>query len=142
MRKNVSVQSLMTKIENIQTVHVEEPLSKVRKILADTHVHHVPVVSGAKIIGLISATDMLKMTFTAYGGDDRSFDAYLDHEFSIEGVMTRSLITLQADKSVRDAAELLADGTFHSLPVVDENDNLVGLITSTDLIKHLRELYD
>lgn len=142
MRKNVSIQQLMTPAADLDTVHIEQPLSKVRQLLADTHVHHVPVVSGEQIIGLISATDMLKMTFTAYGGDERSFDAYLDHEFTIEGVMTKSLITLNKDQSVRDAAELLADGTFHSLPIVDEDDKLVGMVTSTDLIKHLRELYD
>ena len=56
--------------------------------------------------------------------------------------MTKSLITLNKDQSIRDAAELLAEGTFHSLPVVDEDDKLVGMVTSTDLIKHLRELYD
>jgi len=142
MRKNVSIQQLMTPAAELETVHVEQPLSKVRQLLADTTVHHVPVVSGDKIIGLISATDMLKMTFTAYGGDERSFDAYLDHEFTIDGVMTKSLITLNKDQSIRDAAELLAEGTFHSLPVVDEEDKLVGMVTSTDLIKHLRELYD
>lgn len=142
MRKNVSIQQLMTPAAELETVHVEQPLSKVRQLLADTTVHHVPVVSGDKIIGLISATDMLKMTFTAYGGDERSFDAYLDHEFTIDGVMTKSLITLNKDQSVRDAAELLAEGTFHSLPVVDEEGKLVGMVTSTDLIKHLRELYD
>lgn len=142
MRKNVSIQQLMTPTAELDTVHLEQPLSKVRQLLADTHVHHVPVVSGEQIIGLISATDMLKMTFTAYGGDERSFDAYLDHEFTIEGVMTKSLITLNKDQSVRDAAELLADGTFHSLPIVDEDNKLVGMVTSTDLIKHLRELYD
>lgn len=142
MRKNVSIQQLMTPVAELETVHLEQPLSKVRQLLADTTVHHVPVVSGDKIIGLISATDMLKMTFTAYGGDERSFDAYLDHEFTIDGVMTKSLITLNKDQSIRDAAELLAEGTFHSLPVIDEEDKLVGMVTSTDLIKHLRELYD
>ena len=141
MRKNDPVVNLMTPVADLETVHVEQPLSRVRQILAETGVHHVPVVSGEKIIGLISATDMLKMTFTAYGGDERSFDAYLDHEFKIEDVMTRSLITIAREKSVRDAAELLSEGTFHALPVVD-GEKLVGIVTSTDLIRHLRGLYD
>ena len=66
MRKNVSIQQLMTPVAELETVHLEQPLSKVRQLLADTTVHHVPVVSGDKIIGLISATDMLKILRELY----------------------------------------------------------------------------
>ncbi len=142
MKKNEPIDHVMQNIEKLNPVHVDQKLSKVRQLLADQKTHHIPVLSGKKLVGLVSATDMLKMTFTAYGGDDRAFDAYLDHEFKIEDVMTRSLITLTHKHTVRDAAELLGQGTFHALPVVDDDGNCMGMVTSTDLINHLRELYD
>ena len=140
MKKNESIEAVMTPAQQLQTVHIEQKLSDVRKILADPTIHHVPVLHGNTIVGLISATDMLKMTFTAYGGDDRSFDAYLDHEFTVEQVMTRSLTTLPRKATIRDAAQLLAQGTFHAVPVI-EGDTFEGLVTSKNLIAHLRDLY-
>jgi CBS domain-containing protein len=40
---------------------------------------------------------------------------------------------------VRDAARILAEANFHALPVVD-GENLVGIVTSTDLLKFLADL--
>lgn len=142
MKKNEAISHVMQPIDQLSVVHLDQKLSTVRQILADQKTHHVPVLHGKKLVGLLSATDMLKMTFTAYGGDERAFDAYLDHEFSIEGVMTRSVITLTEKQTVRDAAELLAQGTFHALPVINDRGDCVGMVTSTDLINHLRHLYD
>lgn len=142
MRKNEPVTKVMQPAAEVDTVHVDQKLSEVREILSDHRVHHVPVLSGEKLVGLISATDMLKMTFTAYGGDDRAFDAYLDHEFNIEDVMTQSLTTLKDQNTVRDVATLLSEGLYHSVPILDEDDNFVGIVTSTDLVRYLRELYD
>jgi TorA maturation chaperone TorD len=43
--------------------------------------------------------------------------------------------------TIRQTAELLGKGRFHSLPVIDENENVVGIVTTTDLIHYLSELY-
>ncbi len=50
--------------------------------------------------------------------------------------MQKNPVTLEDNASVRDAAEILAKGDFHSIPVV-HGTKLVGIVTSTDLIKHL-----
>jgi CBS domain-containing protein len=55
--------------------------------------------------------------------------------------MSTKLITIKDSDTVRHASELLINGHFHSLPVVDGNDNIVGIITSTDLIRYLHEQY-
>ncbi|TLD40129.1 MAG: CBS domain-containing protein [Candidatus Jettenia ecosi] len=47
---------------------------------------------------------------------------------------------LDINSTVRKAAHLLSDGVFHSLPVVDKDNNLIGIITSTDLIRYLARL--
>ncbi|MBA2661569.1 MAG: CBS domain-containing protein [Bradymonadaceae bacterium] len=141
MRRNELITKVMQAADQIQTVHVDQKLSEVRQILAENRFHHVPVLSGDKLVGLISATDMLKMTFTAYGGDDRAFDAYLDHTFKIEDVMTQSLTTVTDHATIREVTALLSEGHYHAVPVVDANDKFVGLVTSTDLVRHLGELY-
>lgn len=141
MRKNELVTKIMTPANKVHTVHLEQKISEVRQLLSDHQIHHVPVLSADVIIGMISATDMLKMTFTAYGGDDRSFDAYLDHEFTIEDVMTKNLTTVTTHTPIREVALTLFEGAFNSLPVVNAEGNFMGLVTTKDLARHVHELY-
>jgi len=139
MKKNVPIDKVLTR--DVQTVHVGQKVSDVRKLFVSGHFHHVPVVSGTKLIGLLSASDILGISVEGVGSDERSMDAYIDHQFSIEGLMRKDLKTLSLKSTVADAAEALSDGSFHAVPVVDAKDELVGLVTSTDLIRYLRDLF-
>jgi len=139
MKKNETIRSILT--TDVVTTHVRNKLSDVRKVFATHGFHHLPVVSGKKLIGLISASDILGITVEGIPSDERSMDAYLDHQFTIEGIMKDDLATLSQKSTIADAAEAMSDGTFHAIPVVDDEGNLEGLVTSTDLIRHLRDLY-
>jgi CBS domain-containing protein len=139
MKKNEKIDRILTR--EIITVHIAQNVSDVRKIFAENGFHHVPVVSGKKLIGIVSASDILGISVEGVGSDERSMDAYIDHQFSIEGLMKKDLKTLSTKSTIADAAEILSDGKFHAVPVVDENDDLVGLVTSTDLIRFLRDLF-
>jgi CBS domain-containing protein len=137
MKKNESIRRIMS--AQLVTVHHGDPVSKVRQLIAQHGIHHVPVVSGENLVGIISASDILRVSFgDTFNTDQRTVDATLDHTFSIEGLMQKSPITLSATGSIRDAAEILAKNQFHALPVVD-GEKLVGIVTSTDLIQYLLE---
>jgi CBS domain-containing protein len=139
MKKHIPIEKILTR--DVVTVHVGQAVSDVRKLFATQGFHHVPVVSGRKLIGLLSAADILGISVEGVGSDERSMDAYLDHQFSIEKLMKKDLKTLSLKSTVADAAEILSDGSFHAVPVVDEKDDLLGLVTSTDLIRYLRDLF-
>ena len=139
MRKNEPISNIMTR--DLVTVSQNDKLSRVRQVLADQEIHHVPVVDGDSLVGIISSTDMMKLTFDAGAVDPRQMDAILDQQFSVETVMSRELTTLHAGDTVRDAAMALSDGSFHSLPVVDSEQKLAGIVTSTDVIRYLVEQY-
>ena len=139
MRKHEPISKIMT--TDVITVHVGEPVSKARHLFLDRHVHHLPVVSGESLVGIISWTDMLRVTFDNFGNqDDRSIDTLLDHTYKLETLMNSEPVTVTGNQSIRDAAELLATHDFHSLPVVQGN-KLIGIATSTDLIRYLAELF-
>ncbi|MCA9647487.1 MAG: CBS domain-containing protein, partial [Myxococcales bacterium] len=53
----------------------------------------------------------------------------------------KDLRTLKTTDSVRDAAGELAGGSFHALPVVDGENRLQGIVTSTDLVRYLLDQY-
>jgi CBS domain-containing protein len=139
MKKNESIEKVLTR--DVVTTHTGQKVSDVRKLFAENGFHHMPVVSGKQLVGLISASDILGISVEGFGSDDRSMDAYLDHQFSIEGLMKQDLRTLPTKSTVADAAEALSDGSIHAVPVVDDQGNLVGLVTSTDLIRFLRDLF-
>lgn len=139
MKKNQPIEKVLTR--DVVTAHVGQSVSDVRKILTQSDFHHVPIVSGKKLIGMISASDILGISVEGVGTDGRSMDAYLDHQFSIEDLMNKDLETLPAKATIADAADALSDGRFHAVPVTNGDGELIGLVTSTDLIRFLRDLF-
>ncbi|HRI09842.1 MAG TPA: CBS domain-containing protein [Nannocystaceae bacterium] len=139
MKRNEPISHIMTK--DPITVHHGQKVSEVRQLFIEHGIHHIPVVSGKRLLGIISATDMMRLSLSAYGSDERTMDAMLDHQFTIEQVMSKHLTTLEAKGTIREAAEKLREGRFHALPVVDEQGNLAGIVTTTDLIGYLLEQY-
>lgn len=115
---------------NLKTVQISQKMSAVHRIVVENQIHHVPVVDGRKLVGMISTTDIIRLNITVSNADD----------WAIEKVMKKNLVTIEINDSVRKAAHLLSDGMFHSLPVIDKDNNLIGIITSTDLIRYLAEL--
>lgn len=115
---------------NLKTVQIGQKMSEVHRILAENQIHHIPVVDGRKLVGMISTTDIIRLNITVSNADD----------WTIGKVMKKNLVTIEINDTVRKAAHLLSDGIFHSLPVIDKDNNLVGIITSTDLIRYLSEL--
>ena len=113
------------------TVDVKQPFSDVRRALSSERFHHLPVVDRGKLVGLISSTDVLKL---GLGKDDLEDGAFLDAHFTVADVMQKDVITVSHRATVEEAARKLSAGGFHALPVVDEDQHLRGLITSTDLI--------
>jgi CBS domain-containing protein len=139
MKKNDLVTKIMS--TNVAVIQEGQALSEVRKVMCDLHVHHVPIVNGTKLVGLVSFTDMMKINLVVNGADERSIGAIIDQQFKITDVMSRQLTTIKKTETIRQAAELLIKGHFHSLPVIDNEDNIAGIITSTDMIKYLNEQY-
>lgn len=138
MKRNEPISTIMT--TGAVTVHLGQKLSDVHKAMTEGGFHHVPVVSGRKLIGLLSTTDLLRVSYE-YGTDPRQVDAVLDHTVTIEQLMRKYPVTLKKGQTVRDAVGVFAEGKFHSLPVVDEDDNLLGIVTTTDVLRYMMEQY-
>jgi len=139
MKKNDPISKIMT--TNIISVHQGQKLSDVRHIIIESNIHHVPIVEGNKLVGLISFTDLMKLNIVISGADERTIDSIVDQQFSIQEIMTTELTTIKNTDSVRQASKILAESNFHSLPVVDDQNEIVGIVTMTDLIHYLNDQY-
>lgn len=137
MKKREQVSKIMT--SNPITVNTSNKVVDVAKIFAENNIHHLPVVSGSELIGMISKTDIDRVSFVTNLQDDKANTAIYDN-LEIEQVMTSQLDTVQQDGEIRDAAALLAKGSYHAIPVL-EGETLTGIVTSTDVINYLLEQY-
>ena len=139
MRKNETIKHIMS--TQIQAVQQGQNLSDIYQIMSSSGVHHVPVLNTNELVGIVSFTDMMQLNFNLQGLDQQNLGSVIDNQFKTTDIMSRELTTLNEDQSIRDAVNLLADGSFHSLPVTDNNNHLVGMVTSTDLIRYLKDQY-
>jgi CBS domain-containing protein len=139
MRKNDPITNIMsTEIEYIQ---VGQKLSEVHHLMVNMGIHHVPIVDGKKLVGLISFVDIMKLNLVLQGASEYTIGAIIDQQFTIREVMTTDLVTIGSGDTVREAAEKLSGGDFHSLPFVEAGGDLTGIVTSTDLIRYLSDQY-
>lgn len=117
------------------TVNPESKLMEVKEIF-DTHpIHHIPVVRFKAMVGLISKTDLLYFMrgFNESQEDHFVNDARL-RAFTAAEIMTQGVAKLSPEDRISVALEIFLVNRFHAIPVV-ENDELVGIVTTFDVIK-------
>ncbi len=122
------------------TVQLGQAISDVYELLQELPIHHVPVVDGRTPVGMISATDILKLVYDIEGHDEHMLRSFLDHQFTLEDAMSTDLITTRSDQPLHVVVDHMAFGDLHSVLVTNDDGELVGIVTSTDLIRLLREL--
>lgn len=108
------------------TLTPESTLSDAREILLKKRVHHIPVTEGKKLVGMITSWDIFKL--------GKSAEEYAN--IKVSDVMTRKLATLDPDSHLGAAAEVLMTHLFHAIPVVNDEHELEGIITTYDLLKY------
>lgn len=126
---------------DVFTINVTTDLREAEHQMKERNIRHVPVVSGEEVIGMLSLTDLMRISFgDVYGESQTDVDYAIYDMLSIKQVMVSNPVTVQSNSTIKDAAEILASKEFHALPVT-EDGKLVGIVTSTDLIKFLIDLY-
>lgn len=123
-------------------LNVSDDLYKAEKLFHKHKIRHIPVIDGRKIVGILSLTDLMRISYAdVIDEDDDTVESVVYNMFRLSQVMTRVPETVPSDASIKDAAEILSSREFHALPVVD-GEELVGIITTTDVIRYyLNEAY-
>ncbi|MFC5193703.1 MULTISPECIES: CBS domain-containing protein [Bizionia] len=139
MKKRTPVSEIMTK--TVITLNHTDELETAERLFKTKKIRHIPVVSGDAIKGMLSYTDLLRISFAdAVDEEDDSVDTVVYNMFTIEQVMAKNLVSVPSTTTIKEVAEILAVKEFHALPVVD-HDKLVGIVTTTDLINYLIEQF-
>ncbi len=138
MKQKVPVSTIMTK--NVVKLNLSDDLTKAEMLFKKHHIRHIPVVYSNKIVGMLSYTDLLRISFTDAIDDGDDVDTTVYNMFTVEQVMAKKLVSIAPDATIKEAAQILSTKEFHALPVC-EGDLLVGIVTTTDLIKYLIDQY-
>ena len=139
MKPIVPISTIMS--NNVIKLNLSDSLSKAEELFKTHNIRHIPVLNGDKIVGIISNADLLKVALADYNDDDTEVTSTLYNMFTLEQVMTKNVTTVLSFTSIKDVAEIFATNDFRALPVTYEN-KLVGIITTTDIIKYLLSQFE
>jgi len=123
-----SIDAIMS--TNLITVPPSATLAEARTLMHDHRIHHLPVMDGDKLTGLVSLTNVLAATDSFLRDDGTRIHA---NEIDITDVMVTDVATVDVNASLRHAALFLERHKIGCLPVLD-NGELVGIITDTDFV--------
>jgi acetoin utilization protein AcuB len=100
-------------------------------------IRHLPVVvADSRVVGVITADDLaaaLALPLRPRRSLEPS-EARAALEWRVGEIMTHAPQTLERDATLAEAAQLMADGRFGCLPIVDDSGRLEGLLSETDLL--------
>lgn len=140
MKPAVPVSKIMTK--NLIKLNLQDTLTKAESLFKKHKIRHIPVVEGKQIMGILSYTDLLRISFADATNDDGyEVETTVYDMFSIEQVMSSQVVSLQTTDYVKEAAKIFTKAEFHALPVLD-GDELVGIVTTTDIIRYFVNQYE
>ena len=138
MKNSEPVKKIMT--ENVLSVKEEESLQNVVALFRKNKFRHLPVTKGNEISGIISSTDINRLSFGALFENQDGADEAILEMLSVPQVMSGNPEVIDVETPIREVAEIFASKGFHALPVV-EDGKLKGIVTTTDVIKYMLEQY-
>jgi acetoin utilization protein AcuB len=132
MSKMMRVEQVMTAKVTVANLH--NKFWQVMEFFQLFKIHHLPVIDGESIIGIISVHDVLHFMHERLLNGDSLTLAQLDADFSIGKIMTPNPVTISPEATLLEALELFDEGKFRALPVA-EDGQLRGIITYKDLVR-------
>ena len=124
---------------HVQTARRFELANRAFEKMRRGRYRHLPVIDGAgKLIGILSDRDLRNISILFERLPESSDDYMILGPVKVEDIMTKKLITLSPNEDVRRAVNLLQTGRLSCLPV-EEDGRLVGIVTTTDLLKLLNK---
>lgn len=122
----------------LKTLSPDTIMTEVDQVFKTWSIHHLPVVDeNKKVVGMVSRTDYYRILHGMTLFKNRQVESYNDQllrSLLVKEVMTDKVVCLHPDSTVQAAADVFKENLFHAIPVVDETDTLLGIVTTYDLL--------
>ena len=133
------VKAFMTPV--VVTVRVDQSMLEARETMRGKNLNSLPVVDDLKRVrGIITAEDIGKASPSDASTLSRYEANYLLGRLKVRDIMSRTVITVDAEDTIEYVAYKLYKHRVNALPVVDENNKLVGIISQTDIFRAFVEI--
>lgn len=133
---NRPVSDIMTK--KLITVIPTDSLKVVNEIFEQHNIHHVLVVRHLELVGIISKTDFYKAIHGARLESAEVAAAANEailNKFKAEDLMTKHISKIGPNEKIGTAAEIFLENYFHAIPIVNDDAELVGIVSNYDVLK-------
>lgn len=125
---------------NVETVREDQSMLEARELMRGKNLESLPVVDDMKRVrGIITVDDVGKASPSEGSTLSRYEANYLLGRLKVKDVMSRSVVTVEADDTIEYIAYKLFKNRVNALPVVDGNNKLCGIISRSDLFRAIAE---
>jgi acetoin utilization protein AcuB len=115
------------------SVNPTETIGKVKELMADNNIRHLPVLKGRELVGIVTDRDIRAFVIRGLLESPVAHEKALDVQVS--ALMTSHPISVAPDDDLREAVELLIEEKFGAVPVVDATEGLVGIVSYVDVLR-------
>jgi acetoin utilization protein AcuB len=115
------------------------PINEALNLMHREHIRRTPVIKDGKLVGIVSDKDLLNASPSQVTSLSVWELNYLISKITVRDVMTTKVLTVQEDTPIEEAARIMVDNKIGGLPVM-RGQNVIGIITETDLFKIFLEL--
>ena len=134
------VKDIMT--ANVVTINQNQTLLELQGLMSDDNIRRVPVVNDAgMVVGIITDEDVRMASPSEASTLSRYEASYLLSRIKVKDVMTHNVKTVYANAELADVASLMYQDQINSVPVLDEENNLCGIVTDTDVFRALVDIF-
>ncbi len=130
----MTVESIMTK--KVFKVSMDDTVGAIREIFDKVNFHHLLVVEGNKLVGIISDRDVLKVISPFIGTLSEHNHDLVTLNKKAHQIMNHKPITVFKDSSLQAAATIMLDNNISCLPVVSLEDEVEGIVTWKDILRY------
>ena len=121
--------------KNLITVDENTSLMRATRIMKENNIRRLPVLGSGKLVGILSDRDVKDASPSKMTAMDIHEFYYFLSEMKVKDAMTNRPLTLHQDDLLERAAILMLKNKISGVPVLDESGNLVGLLSSTDVVR-------
>ena len=141
MKHSTPIRDIMT--TEVITVRPDDTIGTVKDKITQNLIHHVPVAVDGKVEGMISMNDIHRVEhhFTLFNNPEAAAsNQQLFSTMLAKEIMTHPVVTIKEKDQVGSAIDLFLKNMFHALPVVNDQNQLTGMLTTFDILKHTAKL--
>ncbi len=135
MIKDILISEVMQ--EKVLSLHPKDDFAAANHIFSTYKIHHIPILVGGEVVGILSLGDLLFMDRKNTSHKDK-FPTFVSMGMNrVEDIMTPSPYVMESSRSLSDVLDLMIEKRVNCIPIVENGRELVGIITTFDIITFL-----